>query len=683
MRQRRVSRKRSPITPTTPEPIEGLGWRAVGIVLAAFLAYANSFSGPFILDDFLSIVENDQIQEWSQLGTVLFPERELPTAGRPLVNFSFAVNYALDGLNVRGYHLFNLICHLGSGLLIFGIVRRTLRQSRLKERFGVTSLNLGFASAILWTLHPLNTEAVNYLTQRTELMMAFFYLLTVYASIRAAQAKTRSWSTMAIVACAVGMTCKESMVTAPVMVVLYDAVFVFGSLKGAFRERGRFYGALTLSWVVLVAVTWSGPRVHSAGFSSGVDPWIYLLNQTVMITRYLRLTVWPHGLVVNYGWPLELALRDVLPYALFMTGLLALTVAALVRKPRWGYLGAWFFVTLAPTSSIVPIATEVGAERRMYLPLVALVVLVVVGASCVASRRGAAVLAVVATLFFVGTATRNIEYQSSLGLARTVVERYPSSVAHHFLGAELLAAGDREAAMTELRQAIPGAPGARLILGVELLEEGKTSDGIEQLQTFVRDQPMSREARSARQRLGAALLAQQRRPEAIEQLQMVLTMNPSNAERIDTHGMLALAFLGAGSFEEAIAHHREYLRARPNDHEMLLGLGISLVENDEREEAIPVFRRVTERDPMNAIAQQSLATLLYEQKNFEDALVPAEQAVALQPSDPDTHVLLGRVLAQLGRLDESRSLFERALQIDPVHPEAREDLRRLQLVTRR
>ena len=133
---------------------------------------------------------------------MLFPERELPTAGRPLVNFSFAANYALDGLNVRGYHLFNLICHLGSGLLIFGIVRRTLRQSRLKERFGVTSLNLGFAAAILWTLHPLNTEAVNYLTQRTELMMAFFYLLTVYASIRAAQAKTHSWSTMAIVACA-------------------------------------------------------------------------------------------------------------------------------------------------------------------------------------------------------------------------------------------------------------------------------------------------------------------------------------------------------------------------------------------------------------------------------------------------------------------------------------------------
>ena len=567
------------------------------------------------MDDVLSIVQNDQIREWSELGTVLFPERELPTAGRPLVNFSLAVNYALGGLDVLGYHIFNLLCHVASGLLIFGIVRRTLRQTHLKERFGPMSLDLGFASAILWTLHPLNTEAVNYLTQRTELMMALFYLLTVYASVRAVGSKTRSWSALAVVACAAGMACKESMVTAPVMVVLYDAVFVFGSVKQAFRERGRFYVALCMSWFVLAAVMWSGPRVHSAGFSSGVDPWTYLLNQTVMITRYLRLAVWPHGLVVNYGWPLELALRDVLPYALFITGLLVLTVVALVQRPKWGYLGAWFFVTLAPTSSIVPIATEVGAERRMYLPLVALVVLAVVGASFVtqvASRRGAAVLAVVATLLLVGTFTRNSEYRSSLALARTVVERYPSSVAHHFLGTELLVAGDREAAMTELRQAIPGAPGARLILGVELLEEGKTSEGIEQLQTFVRDQPMALEARPARQRLGEALLTQERWLEAITQLQMVLTMNPSDAERLDTQRMLALAFLGAGNLEEAIAHLREYLRGRPNDGQMLLGLGISLVENGEVEEAIPVFRRVAELDPTNSDAQRNLASVLYE-----------------------------------------------------------------------
>ena len=159
--------------------------RAVILVLACILAYANSLSGPFIFDDRLAIVENPQIREWWKLGTVLSPERELPTAGRPLVNLSFALNYAVGGLRVTGYHIVNLALHLLSALLLFGIVRRTLELPQVKKRSGDMAPNLGLAVALLWTLHPLNTESVNYVTQRTELMMAFFYLLTLYAGIRA------------------------------------------------------------------------------------------------------------------------------------------------------------------------------------------------------------------------------------------------------------------------------------------------------------------------------------------------------------------------------------------------------------------------------------------------------------------------------------------------------------------
>ena len=108
------------------------------------------------------------------------------------------------------------------------------------------------------------------------------------------------------------MACKESMVTAPIVVVLYDMVFVFESPRKAISERWRFYAALCLSWIVLAALVWSGPRVRSAGFSTGVSPWTYLLNQTVMISRYLQLALWPRALVVNYGWPVPLTLGDVL-----------------------------------------------------------------------------------------------------------------------------------------------------------------------------------------------------------------------------------------------------------------------------------------------------------------------------------------------------------------------------------
>ena len=219
---------------------------------------------------------------------------------------------------------------------------------------------------------------------------------------------------------------------------------------------------------------WSSPRGNSAGFSSGASPWNYLLNQTVMITQYLRLTVWPRALVLNYGWPLPLRLGDVLPYALLITSLLVVTIVALTRQPKWGFLGLWFFVTLAPTSSIVPIATEVGAERRMYLPLIALIVAAVVAASCI-KRLSPTVLAVMLAIcsagLAAGTFARNREYASGLQLSRTIVARHPTSVAYHVLADELIKVGQDDEAMVYLRQALPGAPRAYYTLGVEMFKQ--------------------------------------------------------------------------------------------------------------------------------------------------------------------------------------------------------------------
>ena len=360
--------------------LTGVWWRASLLVLAGLVVYWNSFSGPFVFDDVASVVENQQIRSW-RLADVLAPEREAPTAGRPLVNASFAFNYALGGLDVRGYHAWNLAVHLACALLVFGVVRRTLQTPALRARFGDRAADLAFVVALLWAIHPLNTEVVDYITQRTESMMGVFYLATMYASLRAVTDPSWRWLSAAVLCCAAGMACKESMVTAPLMVALYDRSFVFPSVRDAWARRWRLYAGLAAAWIVLALLLWSGPRAHSAGFASGITAWTYLLNQTRMIPHYLRLAIWPRSLVVNYGWPAPVTLADVLPQALFISVLFVATVVALVRRPALGFAGAWFFVTLAPTSSIVPIATEVGAERRMYLPLIAIIALAVVGSA--------------------------------------------------------------------------------------------------------------------------------------------------------------------------------------------------------------------------------------------------------------------------------------------------------------
>ena len=190
----------------------------------------------------------------------------------------------------------------------------------------------------------------------------------------------------AVASCVAGLACKESMVTAPVAVALYDRVFLFDSWKAAVRRRRGLYAGLAATWILAAILIAAGPRAGVAGFSSGVSPWTYLMNQAVIITGYLRLTVWPDALVIFYGWPEALTAADVMPYLVFIAALIALTAIGLWRRPALGFLGAWFFLTLAPASSIVPVATEVGAERRMYLPLMALAVLAVVAVDYVWKR---------------------------------------------------------------------------------------------------------------------------------------------------------------------------------------------------------------------------------------------------------------------------------------------------------
>jgi hypothetical protein len=199
--------------------------------LSVLITYANSLHGPFFVDDLVTVVDNASVHDWSHLRDLFIPTEETPVTGRPLVGLPFLVNYVVGGEDVRGYHVWNVAVHLIAALLLFGVVRRTLDQPRLRARVGSSALPMAFCVALLWAVHPLNSEAVDYVTQRTESMMGLFYLATVYASVRGVGESGWTWSATAVVCCAAGMACKESMVTAPLAVVLLDRVFVFDSMR--------------------------------------------------------------------------------------------------------------------------------------------------------------------------------------------------------------------------------------------------------------------------------------------------------------------------------------------------------------------------------------------------------------------------------------------------------------------
>ncbi len=386
--------------------------------------------------------------------------------------------------------------------------------------------------------------------------------------------------------------------TAPIAVILYDRIFLFESLRDAVRVRGRLYLALASTWLLLAALVWSAPRNLSAGFSAhDADVWTYLLNQTVMITRYLWLAVWPRELVLYYGWPLPASLSDVAPQAALVLSLLVLTAVALWRYPRLGFLGALFFLTLAPTSSILPIATEVGAERRMYLALIPLVTLAVAAARLLITSPAlrAAALAVVTVLLGTGTVLRTAEYQSSLRLAETTFERWPTPAAHSMLGTELAAAGRFAEAERHLREAAPLHPPARYYLGTVLAAQGQPAAAIAEFTAFIASQPAGLDqVHLARALLAEALTKVGRLDEAATQYREMLTRRPDDAEALR---LLAQTLFRQRKFDDAIVMFRRAVDARPADISALNGLGISLASTGRLEEAIAIFRRVLELDP--------------------------------------------------------------------------------------
>ncbi len=462
------------------------------LALAGSLTYANSLSGPMLFDDASAILRNPQIRHLWPLVETLNPQRDGVLAGRPIVNLSFAINYAFGGLSVVGYHVVNVSLHVLSAFVLFGIIRNTLHTSKLRARFATMSDGIALAAALIWMVHPLLTESVDYLTQRTELMMGLFYLLTLYCAIRGAVAATPDrWHLAAIVCCLLGMGSKESMATVPLIVVLYDRIFVFDSMRAAWNRRRMLYAGLALGWLELAALITS--RAHTVGFSAGVPAWTYLLNQAQMVTQYLKLTLWPHALVLDYGLPRALVLMDVLPQVALVVGLFALTAIALMVRPTVGFLGAWFFITLAPASSFVPIVTEVGAERRMYLPLASVVVLAVIAAHhyIVHAPTRARVLSAVAAVSLVvvslgyATTRRNHDYASGVSLLQTTVDRWPHGRAHFNLATVLKQEGRLDEAMAHLRASAPENPESQYALGSELYDRGEFGSAIKELREFV------------------------------------------------------------------------------------------------------------------------------------------------------------------------------------------------------
>lgn len=591
------------------------------IVLATVIVYLNSFNGVFVLDDNRQILENPRIKQ-------LTPVSRWLAGRRPVVNFTLAMNYHFGGTNPWGYHFFNLIVHVLAGLTLSGIIRRTLLLERFGGKFVKSASWLAVTAALLWSVHPLQTQSVTYVVQRGESIMGLFYLLTLYCVIRGTTTTETSgaWSFLAVVCCGLGMGTKAVMVTAPFIVLVYDRIFVSQSFASVLRKRWWLYAGLAGTWMVLPAVGLGGVfttepgKQTTVGFAyKGITWWEYLLTQSEVILHYLRLSFWPVGQCLDYVWRPVRSLEEAALPGLGILALLGCTIMMLFMRPRLGFLGLCFFVILSPTSSFIPIK-DLAFEHRMYLPLAAVVIGVVLAGHwaityvCAHMKQSeasrwisAAVVIVMSTSLAYMSFQRNKIYYSLEAMWRDVL------------------------------MAAPENPRAHLGYGRALNQKGKTEEALFHYRKSVE---FSDGYAKAHTNLGSVLTKLEHYDEAKEQLLKAIKLKPN---LLEAHVNLASVYIKTSEFDKAIVEFRKALEINPNWAPGHSRLGFILGKLNQREAAMREFN----------------------------------EAIRIDPDLVEAHYGMGLAFLESGKLDQAAQKFQTVLKIEPQNEKARRKLEML------
>jgi tetratricopeptide (TPR) repeat protein len=518
-------------------------------LIFGLVAFHNSFQAPFVFDDVRGVLENDNIR------TLWPPLAPFRGTSRPLVQFSLALNFAISGFSVWSYHALNLLIHVTAALTLFATIRLTLKRygtARLRD----ATDGLALAIALCWMLHPLQTESVTYVIQRGEAMMGLFCLLMLLCFIVSIGSPRQTrWQLCSLLCCFLGLMTKPVMLMAPVLILMYDRTFITRSFATALRLRWRYYSALLAIMALLPLILNGNKKDWTTTVGSevtGITPMQYAANQPAIILHYLRLAFWPEALCLDYGLRPEENNWVILGSSLLLGLLLVLTIWALKRRKAAGFAGAWFFLTLAPTSSFVPIA-DLAFEHRMYLAL-----------------AGVLAIALPAGYFLLSKMLDHLAlFQRSRGL---------------ILGCSATLVGTLLAGRTILRN-----------------EDYSSEIAIWRSATEV----SPRSAR-AQYNLGTALSRKQRAEEAVDHLTKAVQIRPSYP---DAYYNLGNVLYALGRWPEAILSYRRALTLTPDDWQMHNNLGVAMLKSGDQSSAKTEFERTLLLHPECSSAQRNLATL--------------------------------------------------------------------------
>jgi protein O-mannosyl-transferase len=576
----------------------------------------------------------------------------------PVTWLSHMLDCQLYGVKPAGHHITNLLFHVANSLLLFGLLQR-LTGAPWRSAF----------VAALFALHPLHVESVAWVSERKDVLSAFFFMLTLLAYVRYAEkAGVRSQNAepsptenatrntqhalpfylLSVCFFALGLMSKPMLVTLPFVLLLLDwwplQRFQLNTKNSTLRtlsplrlvvEKLPFFALSALSCVVTFLVQ------RACGAMTPLAKTHFelrLANALVAYAQYLSKTLWPSKLAIFYPYrPLSLDSWQVVGAALLLLAVTAAVVLAWKKQPYLPVGWFWFLGTLVPVIGLVQVGKQSLADRYTYLPHIGLFVMFAWGASAAITRwkwpRLLPLAAAGLTLVACGlVASRQVAYWRT---TKTLFQHAVDVTTGNFV--------------------------AHTVIGDALTEEGKLPEALEQCRLALQIWPNYPEAHNTR---GNIYARQEKYDEAIADYRAALTSDPSFP---DPHNGLGNVLVKTGAFAEAETQCREALRLAPMHLPAMFCLATALHKQGKLDEAADYYRRILAFNPNLFAPHRYLGNVLVAQGKLDEAIPQLRLALKVLPKDADTHTLLGVVLLDKDRIDEAAAQFSEAAQLQSTN----------------
>jgi len=622
------------------------------ILIVGLIAYGNSFTVPFVFDD-EGFTEVELIKNLSRFFS---SEGYAYNSRRFIGNLTFALNYHFGGMDVVGYHMVNVAIHLMTACLVSVLVRITFKTLFFTQTSPPSESIITFCqlfAALLFVAHPIQTQAVTYISQRLASLATLFYLAAVVSYVKARLVMVKNgerctatgdedidhkknaaffslpavgWFFLTLVCSVLAMRTKEIAATLPLVIILYEFSF-FGISD---RKKRLLILAPILLTILVIPVSLALSERPIGELLSDVDQQtrlqtlmprsVYLLTQCSVIATYLRLLLLPINQNLDYDYP---------AFSTFLTPRVMvgfLLICALLGLALWMYRKSainderevsadgpsfvplyrliafgifWFFITLLVESSIIPIV-DVIFEHRLYLPNIGIFIAAAAGGALLLNRlsaRSAWIIVAIVTAALTGaTLMRNQVWQTPVSLWRDVAKKSPGKTRpHDNYGRALAEQGLLEEAVVEFKRALEISPNGY-----------------------------------AHYNLASALDIMGRPDEAIPHFLRAIQFEPT-LELAENN--LAIAYLATNQIDEAITHFRQAVKLNPTAPNFRNNLGDTLYSSGSFEEAIQHLRKAVELAPGYAKAHHNLGRALLAAGDIQQGELHLQEAVRLAPDN--------------------------------------------------